>query len=390
MKKVLAFVLTVFMIISVLAISIIADDVKKIDHRELGKYGQMHYYLPNAVSAADRPNSSDGKVTEGEYVLCSELTLPGSMDVLSFEDYKGYTDTEWVKIYLNRDSERLYLAIEVKDKVYYPNEDYFMINIGAKDGGTTLDGVSRVRYDFKGDATASVLSGDKVKTGSASFIKTPSGDWMSPTPAVKLAEHLGDRSLSWDSERGVLTLEAVFNIQAMLDYWGNSNSIEDARLYFFPIVNMGGASKAGGSDLVFQGRLCHYFSTAQDPAIKLAFTRDYPNISYWFGWAAEIIHFCEEPTPTTAPDTTPEDTNNDHQCTTTIAKTDYDPNVTVVVKVPIEDEIEQNGVNSVTSVSEAATSELGTSGGCGGYLSVSALAILPICLVSVLNKKKED
>ena len=389
MKKLLAIILAVILLVSAVSMVTVSGANEKIDHRRLEKYGQVHYYLGEAIKASQRPDATDGKVSEGEYVYSTEFSPNSSKDVASVEEYTGYTDTESVKMYMSHDDEKFYLAFEVKDNVYYPSQDYFMINIGARDGGTTIEGVSRVRYDFKGDATNGVLVGNAVTTGVATFYKNTDGSWGT-MPAVNFNTHVGDRSLSWDAERKVITLEAVFDIQAILDCWGNENSIEDAEIYFVPLINMGGAKVAGSSEMQYQGRIAHYFDTSRNSEIKVAFTLDYPEITYWFGWAAQIVHFCERPTGTTQNDnTTTEKTTTamGHDCTTTSPPSTLDGENTIVVKVPIT----LDGTTEAESTTtQASATTIDATKGCGSTMSLAALSLIPLCAVVVFNKKKDD
>ncbi len=380
MKKVFALTLSLILLLSFVAFGAFASDDTKADQRELGGYGQLHYFLGTPIEPTKVPDTTDGKVSESEYAISYEFDMSASKDVFSIEEYKGYTDTEGVKIYMSYDEDNYYLAIEVKDGVYAPEHDYFMINIGAMDGGRTVDGVSRIRYDFKGDASNGVLSGANVKTAISTFWKNDDGSWAT-APSVIFDEHVGDRSLSWNEADGIITLEAAFKIQPILDYWNNENELEDARLYFFPLINMGGDSAKGASDgPLYQGRIAHYFDTSRDSQIKLDFTIDHPDISYWFNWAAHIVHFCDEPIPTTEPPTTPAPTCLEHDCTTKVTKLESSPLTTAATTT----------VDAATAGDKNEVPSDVSNGGCAGAVSITASVILPICALALLGKKRED
>ena len=287
----------------------------------------------------------------------------------------AYTDTEWVKLYMSNDGENFYVAFEVKDKAYYGGKDHFMINIGGRDAGRPLDGVSRLRYDFKGDASNGLLVGEEVAVGNSKFWKNEDGSWMSPSPSFEFNDHVGDRSMSWDEANGILTLEVVFHIQPILDYWLNEQEIEDARLFFFPIVQMHGDSAEGMADgPLAQGNLWFYFNKNADSSIKMNFVLDYPETSYWMNWEGHIIHFCKEPDPTTAPPTT------------TAAPTSAPAKTT---KAPTAAKTTTAAVDATTAAPAATTAE--AKSGCGSTVALSALALVPMLGAAVVfGKKRED
>ncbi len=379
MKKILALALCLIMVLAIAATTISADEVKKIDSRELAAYGQLHFYL-EAIEPSATPDATDGVVSEDEYSTMYEYTPKSDPLIVEVSDNTtgGYTDTEWVKLYMSNDGENFYVAFEVKDKAYYGGKDHFMINIGGRDAGRPLDGVSRLRYDFKGDASNGLLVNEEVTVGSSNFWKNEDGSWMSPAPAWEFDDHVGDRSMSWDEERGVLTLEVVFHTQAILDYWLNEQEIEDARLYFFPIVQMHGDSAEGMADgPLAQGNLWFYFNKASDPNIKMNYVLDYPETSYWMNWEGHIIHFCKEPDPTTPPPTTtaaptepPKTTTKAPAKTTTAAAT-------------------TTAAEAAATTTVAATTEKAS--GCGSTVALSALALVPMLGAAVVfGKKRED
>ena len=380
MKKVLALALCLLMVAALAVSTISADEVKKIDGRELEQYGQLHFYL-DAISPSAKPNATDGKVTEGEYATMYEYSPKSDSLIVAHTDSKTnyYTDTEWVKLYMSNDGENLYLAFEVKDKAYYPDKDYFMINIGARDAGRCLDGVSRIRYDIRGDASQGVLVNENVTINKGHFWKNDDGSWMSPAPQFEIEDHIDERSLHWDETRGILTLEVVYNIQAILDYWQNEQAIEDARLYFFPIVQMRGDSAEGAADgPLDQGYLWFYFNKAADANIKMNYVLDYPETSYWMDWEGHIIHFCERPAETTAaPTTTAALTPAESTTAAPTTKAATTKAATTVAATTVADA-------AATTAAEAAK-------GCKSTVALSALALVPMLGAAVVfGKKRED
>ena len=377
MKKVLALVLCLIMVAAVAVSTISADEVKKIDGRELGAYGQLHFYL-EAVEPSAKPNATDGKVNANEYSTMYEYSVNSDPLIVERTDSTtgAYTDTEWVKLYMSNDGENFYVAFEVKDKAYYGGKDHFMINIGGRDAGRPLDGVSRLRYDFKGDASQGLLVNEAVTVGNSKFWKNEDGSWMSPSPSFEFDDHVGDRSMSWDEANGILTLEVVFHIQPILDYWLNEQDIEDARLFFFPIVQMHGDSAEGMADgPLNQGNLWFYFNKSADASIKMNFVLDYPETNYWMNWEGHIIHFCKEPDPTTAPPTT------------TAAPTSAPAKTT---KAPTAAKTTTAAVADATTAAAAATT-VAEKSGCGSTVALSALALVPMLGAAVVfGKKRED
>ena len=259
-----------------------------IDARDFRDKGQMHIYLGDPIEAA-KPNSSDGKVSANEYFYSYEIT-PNSPDTLV--SYAGsYTDTQKITSYLSYDSDYLYLAYEVVDKVYVPQKDYFMINLGFDDNGSAIGAVSRLRYDFNGDASAGVLSGNEVGTSVGIFDKLNNGEWYSAKGLV-FDNHVPYRSLSWNESTKTLTLEVAFDIKEMLDFWGNMNSLENAVLYYAPIFAMyGNASATSNDKATDQGLLWHYYKNGNKASLKAQFMAAYPETTYWIDWFPHIVHF---------------------------------------------------------------------------------------------------
>jgi len=106
---------------------------------------------------------------------------------------------------------------------------------------------------------------------------------------------------------------------------------------------MQGGSAAGANDgPVEQGYVWHYMGVVPSE-VKMNFTLDYPEESYWGGMFPNIVHFCEKPAETTPP-----------------------PTITVI---------------TTTAAKE----------GCGSTVTLSALALVPMLGTAVVfGKKRED
>ena len=261
------------------------------DARNLEKYGQQHHYLGDAITGA-KPNVSDGKVSAGEYTYAFEFSPQSDSHIVTISGGNGYTDTEWVKGYMSHDGRYLYLAFQIKDKVYCPNQDGIMLNIGLADGGSTVDSVSRLRYGFSGDASKGVISGSKVGTSVGRFHKNADGSWADDIKSLDMSMHVPEKSLCWNSSTNILTFEAVLDIEVILEYWDNIKSVEDAELYFAPIIQMYGDKSAGAGDAsTDQGLLWYYFNNSKSPELKNMFKKSYTYTTYWLDWFPHIIHF---------------------------------------------------------------------------------------------------
>ena len=380
MKKVLALVLSLIMVAAVAVSTISADEAKLIDMRELGQYGQLHFYLDEVAPSA-KPDVTDATISENEYSTFFEYSPKSDSKIVAMSDSQtgGYTDTEWVKLYMSNDGEYFYVGIETKDKVFSAKDEIY-INIGGRDGGRTIEGVTRCRYDFYGDTSNGILVNDDVKTRANPGWKNDDGSWGTPNP-VDFNTHVGERSLGYDSESQVATLEVAFDIQAILDYWNNDNDIEDARLYFFLIHLMRGDSGSGKNDgpNLEQGYLWFYFNAMSDSNIKMNFILDYPECSYWMDWEPYIIHFCEKPAETTPPPTTTAPPTTAPITTTKAATTTSKP---ITTAAPTDAPV------ATTTVAPATTAP---KDGCGSTVALSALALIPMLGAAVVfGKKRED
>ena len=355
-----------------------ADDIAPIDGRELQEYGQIHYWLGDAVEATAIPNAKDGTISENEYAVSYQYGPDSPRSVAKVTDSAtgSYTDTEWVKVYLSHDGENLYIGMEMKDKAYYADKDYFFINIGARDGGRTIEGVSRIRYDFRGDATT-LIEGEGVQTAVGTMWKNDDGSWGTMTKP-DINDHAGDRSMLWHADEGILTFEVVFKIQPILDSWENELDIEDARFYFIPLVKMRGDSAEGAGDgPLDQGYLWHYLDSNENPNLRMNFTISYPEISYWMEFFPHIIHFCEAPEETTVVTTEPPATTTTEKAT--------------MPTIPATTTVAPTDAPTDAPKADATTKAAEKEKGCGSTVALSALAIVPMLGAAVVfGKKKED
>ena len=377
MKKALAIVLCLIMVAAVAVSTISADETKRIDGRELQEYGQLHYYLGDPVGVTNTPNVTDGKVGEGEYVLSHWFGVdsPNTEVTLTDSETGGFIQTEGATIYMAYDNEKLYLAAEVLDHAYYPDKDYVMFQIGGRNGGKTVDGVSRLTFTIRGDASNGTVSGDDVKTSFGEADKNDDGSWKAKTGVVfddfVAAE---DKSISYNAQTEILTCEVAINLEDFLNYWGNDQELEDVRLYFFVVLKCRGDSAEGADDgPLEQGYIWHYMNSQLDTNLKLNFVLDYPETSYFMEFFPHILHFCDEPEPTTpAPTTTPEPTTT--------------PTPTTVPPAAVK-----TTTAASTTETPAVSTTVAEEKGCGGTVALAALAIVPmIGTAVVIGKRKES
>ena len=388
MKKVLALVMCLLVVVAA-AISTVSADQTRIDARELQYYGQHHFYLGDAVAPVNVPNVKDGKVDEGEYVTSFGFNLePQDFSWYFLEDThtNGYIETEWVKGYMSHDGEKIYIGMVAKDTAYVANEDYFRLTLGFKDCGDTLTAATRIRYDFNGDVSKGLLTGEAVELSHQVFNKMPTGEW-GPEPApVVLADHVKDRSFSYDPTTQLLTMEAAFDIKTLATYWSNTLEVKDMRLYFGFHVECFGNSVEGANDyLTAPAQQCRINSfmkskinTDLDIDMMFRFEVEYPEVPYKADFFPHIVHFCEEPEPTTAAPTTEAPTT---EAPTTAAPTTAAP----TTKAPTT-------VAPTTAVpTTAAPTTAAEDKGCGGTIALSAFAVVPMMAAAVVfGKKKRD
>ena len=134
-----------------------------------------------------------------------------------------------------------------------------------------------------------------------------------------------------------------------------------------------------------QGALWSYLRGDADSNIKMNFVLDYPDISYWGGpmFFPHIVHFCEEPEPTTPAPTTTE-------APTEPVTTTKKPTAATTTK-PADKGTTAAPTADATTVAPAATTEAPKKDGCGGTIALSALALVPMLGAAVVfGKKKED
>lgn len=379
MKKTLALILCLIMVAAIAVSAISADETKLIDGRELEQYGQIHYYLGAPVEEAKKPNVADGKVTEGEYLVSRwfDTTVPTDAKATASET-NGYNETQGATIHISYDENKLYLAAEVVDTNYFGDKDYVMFQVGGRDGGRTVDAVSRLNFTVRGDASEGMLSGANAKSGFGEFDKNDDGSWKAKSgKGFDDFVATEDKSISYDKNTNILTCEVAINLEAFLEFWGNDQELENLRLYIFLVLNCYGDSSEGANDgPKYQGYIWHYMDSGLDPNLKMNFVLDYPESSYFMEFFPHIIHFCEEPEPTTpAP-------------TTTAAPTTPAPTTKPVIAPKAT--TTANVTDEATTNAPAATTAENAKKGCGATVALSALALLPMLGAAVVLEKKKD
>ena len=375
MKKALALILCLIMVAAVAVSTISADEGKLIDNRDVREYGpQVHMYLGDEPLTGTRIPTVDGVVAEGEYTANFQFTKADTANHTAKYDagksVDGYIDNEWVKAYVAYGEDTLYLALVTKDVNYVVTKDGFGFNVNMKDGGSTTDAISRLCFDVKQNEDGS------PKVACRYFHKQTDGSWNNPASddGSKFIENL---KVAYNETDKTFTAELALSISAQLEHWGNDNDMHDVPISWVPFTYMYGPSVAGGDDEVSQGNLWGYYTGADNTNIKLNFTLDYPEITYWHGgWFPAMIHLCEEPEPTTAAPTTTGAPTTPAPTTTkapTAAKT--------TTAAPAAD--------ATTAAPAAATTA--AKGGCGSTVALSALALVPMLGAAVVfGKKRED
>ena len=373
MKKVLALVLCLIMVAAVAVSTISADEAALIDHRDVRAYGnQNHIYLGNEPVSGTKVPTIDGTVAEGEYTANWQFSKEDVATYTAVWDSiksQNYMDNEWVKTYISYGDDTLYVALVTKDPVYVVDKDGFGLCLNLKDGGATTDAISRLCFDIDQAADGS------PKIGCRYFHKQPDGSWNNPAGDAG-TQFIKDIAVTYDETTSLLTAEVSFSISAQLEHWGNENEVKDAILSVVPFTYMYGPSIAGGDDTVSQGNLWSYYTGADNAEIKMNFTLDYPEISYWVGWFANIVHFCDKPVETTAAPTTTAEPTTAAPTTTAAATTKAATTV---------------AATTVADATAAATTAAEATKGCKSTVALSALALVPMLGAAVVfGKKRED
>ena len=381
MKKALALILCLIMVAAVAVSTISADEVAKIDARELAQYGQYHFYLPTPASGTNVPDVTDGKVNEGEYPAFYEAKVDptGADPVTYWADHATlpdgskagkYWDNEWSKFYMNYDEETLYFGYETKDIDFRSGLDRVSHMISFWDNGSQSGAVGRLGIVVKAVDDGSVV------IELANFKKNEDGSWNNSEK--QLPENYNCvGSSSYDATTQILTIEVSIDLNKVKEWFGNDMDLEDARMYWSAYARYYGESVQGAGDEVCQGILWCYLRGNADQNIKMNFVLDYPELSYWGNpmMFPHIVHFCEEPEPTTpAP-------------TTTAAPTSAPATTT---KAPTAAKTTTAAVADATTAAPAATTAEEKSG-CGSTVALSALALVPMLGAAVVfGKKRED
>ena len=381
MKKILAIALCLIMVgaIAVSAVSAYDPD-KLIDSRELQEYGQAHFYLGDPATGAAIPNSEDATVSEGEYVESFEYKKD---DRLAYwadftAPFGNYLDNEWFKMYYSYDEENIYFAYETKDKNWVPNKDGVVWALSFEDNGTTVSAISRLMWEFFPGAEP----GDKVVNGvrinPRVAVKNQDGSWASGV-TNNYEDYVNKVSGGYNEETQILTVEVAIDIDNLKTFWQNELDLEEARLYVMNFSYCRGESVEGAGDEGLQGIMWFYLSgdSRLPSEVRMRFTVDYPEISYWGGpmYFPNIVHFCEKPAETTPPPTSA-------TTTTATQKITMPPVPATTTAAPTDAPTDAPKADATTAAKEK---------GCGSTVALSALAILPMLGAAVVfGKKKED
>ena len=378
MKKTLALILCFIMVAAIAVSSIAADDYKAIDSRELQDYGQYHFYLGDPATGTAIP-TVDGKVNANEYqgVLEFENDPSNALVYVSGGDNNHeFMDNEWFKIYISYDEETLYFGYETKDPNFVTAKDRICHMISFLDDGSHVSAVGRFNFICKANADGTVTA------EMVNFRKAPDGGW-NKDEKLNLDTFYKDGSCSYDEATQVLTIEMAADIAACMEWWGNDLDLSDARLYYSAYVGCYGESVKGAGDSVFQGYVWSYLDATKDiPNLKMNFVLDYPDISYWGNpmFFPHIVHFCEEPEPTTAAPTEATTTATTTTKAATTAKATTAKATTAVATTAAAAE-------ATTAAATTAAAEKG----CGGTIALTALALVPMLGAAVvIGKKKEN
>ena len=348
-----------------------ADTKKVIDYRELGEYGQPHYYLGEPVEQSCKPNSKDAHVADGEYAVSYEYKKGDKCVVISDADAKAkILDNEWVRVYLSYDEKNLYTAIETKDKNYIKGKDGVAFNLGFRDEGSTVAAISRYCFDIQMHEEAEEGDTTTLKARCRYFMKKDNGEWEND-PATDGMLYINDISLAHDDQTDITTVEVAFDLYYLMKEVGNELPLNEVRIYFIPFVYMYGESNIGAGDVVCQGILWNYLHSSNISNLKPQFLTDYPGITYWPSFVPNIVHFCSDPKFTTTASTT---------VTTTVTTAE-------ITEIKTTTQEPTQGVIESTSTNADATND----GGCSGELAISVLPLVgALCVAFVKYSKKEE
>ena len=365
MKRVIAFLLSLIMLMMLTVVAISADNAKKIDMRELEEYGQLHFYLGDPVDKENAPNVSNATVSDGEYTVSYEYKHGDKHAIWSDKPSTStFMDNEWVRFYLSYDEDKLYAAIETKDPNYIKGKDGMAFNLGFRDKGRPLDAISRYCFDMYAHASA---ENDDITTLTAKcrfFSKKDNGEWDNP-PATDGMMYISRASMRHDDKSDVTTVEVAFDICFLAKEMGNELDLKDMRIYFFPFVYMHGESVKGKGDLASQGILWCYLPSSNIDSLKSQFAKDYPQSTYWSSIVPNIVHFCDDPATTDSVVTT----------------TEQSANVTTTDNNVITEQISTTNASQVTSLDTK---------GCSGSVMSAPVVIIPMLAIGFVGSKKED
>jgi hypothetical protein len=381
MKKALSLILCLIMVAAMAVSTISAEETKLIDARELQAYGQYHFYLGEPATGTAIPDVTDAKISENEYKASFEAKVDSTgADFLTYwadhdEGAGAYWDTEWSKFYINYDAETIYFGYEAKDTNFVVGKERVCHMLSMWDVGTQAGAVGRMNFLCKTRDTG------LLEVEMQNFRKAPDGGW-DWDEKLDLATFYNEGAFSYDEETQIVTIEISVKLDAIKEWWGNELDLEETRMYYAPYARYYGESVEGAGDVVCQGILWCYLRGDVSTDLKMNFVLDYPDISYWGSpmMFPHIVHFCEEPEPTTpAPTEATTDAIVGETTTETTTKATTTAKATTAA------------ATDAPAATTAAPATTEAEKGCGGTIALSALALVPMLGAAVVfGKKKED
>jgi hypothetical protein len=374
------------MVAAVAVSTVSADEVKLIDARELQAYGQYHFYLGDPATGTAIPDVTDATISEGEYKESFEAKVDptGADPFTRWQDHDEgvsgeYWDTEWSKFYINYDEENIYFGYEAKDTNFVVGKERICHMLSMWDVGTTAGAVGRMNFLCKTRDTG------LLEIEMQNFRKDEAGGW-NWDEKLDAATFYNEGTFSYDEATQILTIEISVKLNAIKEWWGNENDLEDTRMYWAPYARYYGESVQGAGDTVCTGILWCYLRGEADTNLKMNFTLDYPDISYWGDpmMFPHIVHFCEKPAETTPPPTTTE-------APTEPVTTTKKPDAATTTKPADKGTTAAPTADATTVAPAAAATTAAPKKGCGGTIALTALALVPMLGAAVVfGKKKED
>ena len=338
-----------------------------IDVRDIGAYGQAHYYIGNALLRST-PDVSDGKIYAGEYNASFKFGIENKATTFIIDKPTdvSHFSTDTVRFEMSYDSENLYIAAKVKDTEYYAGYDALSVDLGLKNGGTGSVASERIRFVFKESENGE----DDFHAYRLCYIG------ISREEEIPFYEFVNDASFTYDKPYNTYTVEFSIPLKHMLSFYENGNTLSGLRMYFLPRVCMYGDTAAGKSDgPVMQGILCHALDTRGYTELKDRLVAELTD-SYCPEMLPHIIHFCKDSEV---------------------------PDYSALTEGPIEEYVPRasNDLEAEINISKEITKRSkrtkddddrqSRSYGCGATIGISAIVSMTLLSVAVvMAKKKED